>query len=77
MEKALKILLKHFEEEVEKNVTDKNDQHAYWGEVEDYWEKNILYKGMIGQFYDYMAYKTFGYPMDKDNIFWELEDVRH
>ncbi len=74
MDKALEILLKHFEKEVEMNVTDKNDQHAYWGEVEDYWEKNILYKGMIAMFFDYMAYKTFGIPMYKDNIFLELED---
>lgn len=74
MEKALKILLKHFEEEVEKNVTDKNDQHAYWGEVEDYWDKNIQNGGMLAQFYDYMAYKTFGYPMDKNNVFQEQKN---
>ena len=74
MEKALKILLMHFEEEVEMNVEDKNDETSYWSAIENYWDENIRRKGMLAQFYDYMAYKTFGYPMDKYNIFWELED---
>ena len=73
MEKALKILLKHFKEEVEKNVAGQ-DKFAYWGEIEDYWDKNIQNHGMLAQFYDYMAYKTFGIPMDKNNVFWELKD---
>lgn len=73
MEKALKILLKHFKEEVEKNVNGQ-DKFAYWDEIEDYWDKNIQRKGMLAQFYDYMAYKTFNAPMDESNIFWELED---
>lgn len=73
MEKALKILLKHFKEEVEKNVNGQ-DKFAYWDEIEDYWDKNIQRKGMLAQFYDYMAYKTFNALMDEDNIFWELED---
>lgn len=74
MEKALKILLKHFEKEVEMNVEDKNDKTSYWSAIENYWDKNIQRKGMLAQFYDYMAYKTFGIPMDKDNVFLELED---
>lgn len=73
MEKALKILLKHFKEEVEKNVAGQ-DKFAYWGEIEDYWDKNIQRKGMLAQFYDYMAYKTFNAPMDESNVFLELED---
>ena len=74
MEKALKILLKHFEEEVEMSVEDKSDVTSYWGAIENYWDKNIQQKGMLAQFYDYMAYKTFNAPMDESNIFWELED---
>ena len=74
MEKALKILLKRFEEEVEMNVEDKSDETSYWSAIENYWDKNIQRKGMLAQFYDYMAYKTFNAPMDEDNIFWELED---
>ena len=74
MEKALKKLLKHFEEEVEMSVTNPNDMTSYWGAIENYWDKNIQRKGMLAQFYDYMAYKKFNAPMDKDNIFWELED---
>ena len=71
MEQALKILLKHFEEEVEK---DKSDETSYWGAIENYWDKNIQRKGMLAQFYDYMAYKKFGCPMDKDNVFQEQKD---
>lgn len=74
MEQALKILLKHFEKEVEMSVEDKSDETSYWGAIENYWDKNIQRKGMLAQFYDYMAYKTFNAPMDKENIFWELED---
>ena len=70
MEKALKKLLKHFEEEVE----NKNDETSYWGAIENYWDENIQHKGMLAQFYDYMAYKTFGYPMDKDNVFQEQKN---
>lgn len=74
MEQALKTLLKHFEEEVEMNVEDKSDETSYWGAIEDYWDENIQRKGMLAQFYDYMAYKTFGYPMDKDNVFQEQKN---